>query len=117
MLLYSVLRNSVKSSAVRVTLPVACKVVSSTTVLQHIIGSPADDHRNDRAAVEAAHEPGARTRWRWTWAHGVQAAPGVPRGLKPLGRGAARRKARGSGGENLARSAARKAYAAIHNAP
>src|SRR5712692_10727767 len=84
--------------------------VASTTVLQSIIRSPANVHTTGTAVVEAAREPGAHMPWRWTWAHGVQAAPGVPRGVKPLGRGAARRKARGSGGENLARSAARKAY-------
>src|SRR5712691_9853337 len=90
---------------------------ASTTVLQSIIRSPADDHSNDRAAVEAARGPGARRSWRSRWGHGVQAAPGVPRGVKPLGRRAALRKDRGAGGESLARSAARKAYAAIHNAP
>src|SRR2546425_8557704 len=79
----------------------------STTVLESIIPFPVDDHRSDRAVVAAARGRGVRTPWRWTSAHGVQAAPGVPRGLKPLGRRAGRRKARGSGGENLARSAAR----------
>src|SRR6266849_5238624 len=89
----------------------------STTVSQSISRRPANDHSSDRADVEAARGPGARTPWRWTSGHGVQAAPGLPRGLKLLGSGAARRKARGAGGKSLARSAARKAYAAIHNAP
>src|SRR2546422_420895 len=82
---------------------------ASTTVSQSISRLPANDHSRDRADVEAARGPGARTPWRWTSAHGVQAAPGLPRGVKPLGSGAARRKARGAGGESLARSAARKA--------
>src|SRR5437773_2177794 len=93
----------------------------STTVLksmsQDIIRSPANVHTSDRAVVAAARAPGARRPWRWMSAHGVQAVRGVPRGLKPLGRRAGRRKDRGAGGERLARSAARKAYAAIHNAP
>ncbi len=89
----------------------------STTVLESISRSPATVHTSDTAVVAAAHEPGARTPWRWTSAHGVQVAAGAPRGVKPLGRRAGRRKARGAGGESLARSAARKAYAAMHNAP
>ena len=45
--------------------------------------------------------------------HAVQAALAEPLGLKPRGKPAARRKERGSGGESRARSAARKAYAAM----
>jgi len=89
----------------------------STTVSKKIGLSPADAHTTDTAVVEAVRAPGAHRPWRSRWGHGVQAAPGAPRGVKPLGRRGARRKARGSGGESLARSAARKAYAAMHNAP
>src|SRR5438552_5027793 len=38
------------------------------------------------------------TSWRSRWRHGVQAAPRAPRGVKPLGRRAGRRKDRGAGG-------------------
>src|SRR2546428_8297529 len=92
-------------------------VRTSTTVLRNISLNPVGAHRRDRAAVEGARGPGGRTPWQWTSAHGVQAAPGAPRGVKPLGRRGAWRKAGGAGGESLARSAARKAYAAMHNAP
>src|SRR6185295_2935445 len=91
----------------------------STTVLENCVtaGSPVDGHRHGRAGAGAGRGPAARTVWRSRLAHGVQAGPGAPRGRKSLGSAGAWRKARGSGGEGLARSAARKAYAAIHNAP
>jgi hypothetical protein len=79
----------------------------NTTVLRIIIRSPANVHTSGTAVVEAGHERGARTLWQSRWGHVVQAVPGAPRGLKPLGRRAGRRKTRGSGGETLARSAAR----------
>src|SRR5215510_9994642 len=90
---------------------------ASTTVLRNISPVPANAHTIDKAVVGAGCGPGVHTRWRSTRERGVQAAPGAPRGLKFLGIRAGRRKARGAGGESLARSAARKAYAAIHNAP
>jgi len=83
------------------------KRVASTTVLQSIIRSPGTVRTSDMGVVAAARAPGVRRPWRWMSAHGVQAAPGAPRGVKPLGRRGARRKARGVGGESLARSAAR----------
>src|SRR5207249_5565063 len=82
----------------------------STTVSRSISASAAHGHTSGRAGRGAGGGRAAERRWRSTWRHGVQAAPGAPRGLKPLGRRAGRRKARGAGGENLARSAARKAY-------
>ena len=91
--------------------------VFSTTVLETISQSLANVRTSGTAVVAGGHEPGARTPWQSRWGHGVQAAPGAPRGVKPVGRRAGRRKARGTGGESLARSAARYAYAAIHNAP
>src|SRR5262249_25432772 len=95
----------------------ACPDPSSTTVLRNISPVPANAHTIDKAVVGAGCGPGVHTRWRSTRERGVQAAPGAPRGLKFLGIRAGRRKAREAGGESLARSAARKAYAAIHNAP
>ncbi len=89
----------------------------STTVLETISPSLANVRTSGTGGVATAREPGARTPWRSRWGHGVQVAPAAPRGVKPLGRRAGRRKARGAGGESLARSAARYAYAAIHNAP
>ena len=49
--------------------------------------------------------------------HDAQDATEAPRGRKPSGIRAGLRKARGSGGESRALSAARKAYAAIHKTP
>ena len=72
---------------------------------------------SDRVGPGAMLARAAGTSWRSRWRHGVQAAPGAPRGLKPLGRRAGRRKDRGAGGERVARAAARNAYAAIHKAP
>src|SRR6266545_372980 len=69
-------------------------VDTSTTVLETISRSPANVRTSGRVVVAGGHAPGARTSWR-----------------------SGRRKARGAGGESLARSAARYAYAAIHNAP
>ncbi len=69
----------------------------------------ARDRRRDTGCAQGGPGPGGDRGWRWRTGHGVQAAPGAPRGVKPLGRRAARRKDRGSGGESLARSAARKA--------
>src|SRR6266508_2994833 len=89
----------------------------STTVLETISRSPANVRTSGRVVVAGGHAPGARTSWRSRWGHVVQVARGAPRGVKPVGRRAGRRKARGAGGESLARSAARYAYAAIHNAP
>src|SRR5206468_12659042 len=81
----------------------------STTVLRSISRSPARVRTRDRADGAATRGRGGHTPWRWRWRHAVQAAPGAPRGLKRLGRRGAVRKARGAGGESLARSAARKA--------
>jgi len=82
---------------------------SSTTVLKSISRSPVRVHTSDRADGAATRGRGGHTPWRSRWGHAVQAAPGAPRGLKRLGRRGAGRKARGAGGESLARSAARKA--------
>src|SRR5580765_68127 len=92
---------------------------ASTTVLENRVnvGSPATGRTHHRAAAAAGHGPGGRTSWRSRSARGVQAGPGAPRGWKPLGSGAGRGKGRGPGGEGLARSPARKAYAAMHKAP
>jgi len=90
---------------------------SSTTVSRIIDGPPVRVHTSDKADIGARRGRAAGTAWRSRWAHGAQAAPGAPRGLKSLGRRAGRRKARGSGGERVARSAARKAYATIQRAP
>src|SRR6266508_4183933 len=97
--------------------PLVFQQPASTTVLETISRSPANVRTSGRVVVAGGHAPGARTSWRSRWGHGVQVARGAPRGVKPVGRRAGRRKARGAGGESLARSAARYAYAAIHNAP
>src|SRR4030066_936290 len=88
-----------------------------TAVLRSISRSPAHVHTSGTATGAATRGRGVRTSWRSRWGHGVQAAPGAPRGVKPLGRRGARRKARGAGGESLARSAAGEAYAPMQNAP
>src|SRR2546426_12218120 len=90
---------------------------TSTTVSRNISASAAGGHTIGRTGREAGFGRAAERRSRSTWRHVVQAAPGAPLGLKPLGRRAGRRKARGAGGENLARSAPGKAKAAGHNAP
>ena len=90
---------------------------TSTTVSQVIGSTAARVRTSDRAGHGARPERAGGTSWRSRWRHDVQAAPGAPRGVKPLGRRAGRRKDRGSGGERAARAAARNAYAAIHKAP
>jgi len=70
-------------------------LVTSTTV-SRIISRPAGhDHTRSRAAVGARRGQARGTSWRRPWAHGLQAAPGTPRGLNPLGRQAGWRKASG----------------------
>jgi hypothetical protein len=65
-----------------------------TTLSRSISVSGARDHTIGRADREAGFGRAAERRWQSTWRHRVQAAPGAPRGLKPLGRRAGRRKAR-----------------------
>jgi hypothetical protein len=89
----------------------------STTVSESISRLADRARTSRRAGRGAALARGVGTVWRSRTAHGVQAAPGAPRGLKPLGSRGGGKKDRGSGGESLARSAARKAYAAMHKAP
>src|SRR5438093_492090 len=86
---------------------------STTVSLKRLI---ADAHRRDRAVLAPTSTPGAGTLSRWSPAHAVQDARGAPRGVKPLGRRAGRRKASDSGGKCASRSAARKAYAAMQSA-
>jgi hypothetical protein len=69
------------------------KIPPSTTVSRIIAGPPTRVHTSDKADIGARHGRAAGTSWRSRWAHGAQAAPGAPRGLKSLGRRAGRRKA------------------------
>src|SRR2546422_2735251 len=73
----------------------------------------------DRTPGKAGGAPrptrGVDTSSRWRPARAVQDARGAPRGVKRLGTRAGWRKASGSGGKCASRSAARKAYAAMHS--
>src|SRR6266700_1797445 len=73
----------------------------------------------DRTPGKAGGAPGPTrgvdTSSRWRPARAVQDARGAPRGVKRLGTRGGGRKASGSGGKCASRSAARKAYAAMHS--
>jgi hypothetical protein len=93
--------------------PPRIPLLSTTVSLKRLM---ADAHRRDRAVLAPTSTPEAGTLSRWSPAHAVQDALGAPRGVKPLGRRAGRRKASDSGGKCASRSAARKAYAAMQSA-
>src|SRR5437899_11924311 len=84
---------------------------SSTTVSLNWFAG--DDHTRDTAAPAPRSRRGVGTSSRWNPARAVQDARGAPRGVKPLGRRAGRRKASDSGGKCASRSEARNAYAAM----
>src|SRR5437667_5187039 len=87
--------------------------VSLNCVIKH---RATDGHTRGTAGAAPRPTPATGTSSRSTRRRDVQDALGAPRGVKPLGKQAGRRKASGSGGECAKRSAARKAYAAIHKA-
>src|SRR6266566_4274082 len=87
--------------------------VPSTTV--SLNGFAGDDHTRDTAAPAPRSRRGVGTSSRWNPARAVQDARGAPRGVKPLGRRAGRRKASDAGGKCASRSAARNAYAAMQS--
>src|SRR5215470_18095069 len=88
---------------------------ASTTVSLIIVGHRARRRRGTGGPAPRSTR-GAGTSWRWSPGRVVQDAPGAPRGVKPLGRRAGRRKASGTGGKCASRSAAKNAYAAIQSA-
>src|SRR5437899_12739480 len=73
------------------------------------------DHTPDTDDLGPRSTRAVDTSSRWSPARAVQDAPGAPRGVKPLGRRAGRRKASGSGGKCASRSAAKNAYAAVQS--
>ena len=73
------------------------------------------DHTPDTDDLGPRSTRAVDTSSRWSPARAVQDAPGAPRGVKPLGRRAGRRKASGSGGKCASRSAAKNAYAAMQS--
>src|SRR5213083_286231 len=91
----------------------ASTTVSLNCVIKH---RATDGHTRGTAGAAPRPTPATGTSSRSTRRRDVQDALGAPRGVKPLGKRAGRRKASGSGGECAKRSAARKAYAAIHKA-
>src|SRR5262245_47852979 len=101
------------SGAADVSLPTQPYNLLNTTVSR--IRAALHDHMPDTAGLAPSSRRGGGTSWRWTGGRAVQDARGAPRGVKPLGRRAGRRKASGSGGKGASRSAAKKAYAAIQS--
>src|SRR2546422_3267851 len=86
---------------------------ASTTVSLIIVHL--HDHTPDTDDLGPRSTRAVDTSSRWSPARAVQDAPGAPRGVKPLGRRAGRRKASGSGGKCASRSAAKNAYAAMQS--
>ena len=87
--------------------------LANTTVSIIIVGLHA--HTRDTVDLAPMSTRGGDTSSRWTRGRAVQDALGAPRGVKPLGRRAGRRKASGSGGKCASRSAAKNAYAAMQS--
>src|SRR2546422_2073439 len=67
---------------------------SNTSTTVSLNGFAGDDHTRDTAAPAPRSRRGVGTSSRWNPARAVQDARGAPRGVKPLGRRAGRRKAR-----------------------
>jgi Universal stress protein family len=70
---------------------------ASTTVSRISVGL--HDRKPGRVDLAPTPRRGVDTSSRWSRGRAVQDALGAPRGVKPLGRGAGRRKASGSGGK------------------
>src|SRR6266702_934488 len=94
------------------TRPKPCLPPSTTVslIIVHL-----HDHTPDTDDLGPRSTRAVDTSSRWSPARAVQDAPGAPRGVKPLGRRAGRRKASGSGGKCASRSAAKNAYAAMQS--
>src|SRR5918996_6569112 len=86
---------------------------TNTTVSIIMVGPHA--HTRDTGGRAPTSRQGVDTSSRWIRGRAVQDALGAPRGVKPLGRRAGRRKASGSGGKCASRSAAKNAYAAMQS--